>query len=239
MLNYQLQSAVDYAPTQLKVKFTVFYSNEDKATAELLERYRQMSVENIEWNFIALNKGELLRRAIGRNRAAKQTTADWIWFTDCDLVFGEETFESLVEELTHQQSRLVFPQTIKRTSLLEKNHELLSGGECKSDDYLKQSDVNTHTYEKAVGAMQIVHGPTAQQYGYCEQLKCYQQPKERWVKTYEDRAYRWILGTHGKPVNVKNIGIIRHVEKGRYTSGSVFSKLRKVNRKLKDKLFGR
>jgi|TARA_R100000687_G_scaffold13842_2_gene10671 hypothetical protein len=87
--------------------------------------------------------------------------------------------------------------------------------------------------------VQIVHGDTARRYGYCEQIDCYQQPKDRWVKTYEDRAFRWLLGTHGKPLNIEDVSIIRHVEKGRYKKNSTFSEMRKANRQAKDKLLAK
>lgn len=239
LLSYQLMSLVDNPPQQFSIRFTVFYSKEDKATVKLLNQYSAVRRDGIQWNFIELDKNALLRRAIGRNQAAKNTSADWIWFTDCDLVFGKDTFNSLAHELTGQRSLLVFPETVKRTSLLEKNNKLLTCDEFNVDDCLKGGSVKFHTFEKATGPVQIVHGPSARKYGYCDQLACYQQPQERWVKTYEDRAFRWLLGTHGEPINVADVSIIRHVEKGRYGSDSALSKLREMNRKIKDKLLAR
>lgn len=239
LLSYQLQSLVDYAPKELVITLTVFYSDEDQATVKLLEQYNTIDLDTIKWNFVQLDKSALLRRAIGRNKAAKNTNADWIWFTDCDLVFGKNTFSSLKHQLTGQQSILVFPGTVKRTSLLEKDNDFLTRDGYNANDCLEQDSVNTHTFEKATGPVQIVHGSIAREYGYCDQLACYQQPKERWVKTYEDRAFRWLLGTHGEPISVADVGIIRHVEKGRYTSGSWLSKIRQMNRRIKDKLLAR
>ncbi|MGM0526748.1 MAG: glycosyltransferase family A protein [Pseudomonadota bacterium] len=239
LLSYQLQSLIDYAPNQLTIKFTVFYCQEDQATVKLLDQYSAISHDNINWNFVELDKSALLRRAIGRNKAAKSTSADWIWFTDCDLVFGKNTFSSLRDQLTGQQSILVFPATVKRTSLLEKDNELLTCDRFNAADCLENDTCNFHTFEKATGPVQIVHGSIAREYGYCDQLACYQQRKDRWVKTYEDRAFRWLLGSHGEPIDVGDVGIIRHVEKGRYSSGSLLSKIREMNRRMKDKLLAR
>lgn len=239
LLRYQLQSLIDHAPTDFQVVHTVFYSEQDTDTVELLRRVGATSPENITWNFVPLPTEDLLRRAIGRNLAAKNTEADWIWFTDCDLTFGTDTFASLKEALTGQDNILVFPGTVNRTALLDKDDERLQSSKLSAEDCLNSDCVKQHTFEKATGPVQIVRGHIARQYGYCDQLDCYQQPKERWVKTYEDRTFRWLLGTHGQPVDVENVGIIRHVEKGRYNKASSLSALRKVNRRLKDKLLAR
>ena len=239
LLRYQLQSLIDNAPSDLQITHTVFYSDQDKETVALLRSVESGSSETIEWNFIALPTEDLLRRAIGRNMAAKNTRADWIWFTDCDLIFGAETFSSLKEALTGQDSILVFPGTVSRTSLLSQQDEMLHGDKFSAEDCLNRDCVKQHTFEKATGPVQIVRGDIAREYGYCEQLDCYQQPKERWVKTYEDRTFRWLLGTHGQAVEVDDVGIIRHVEKGRYNKSSSLPKLRKANRRLKDKLLAR
>ncbi|MEX1220545.1 MAG: glycosyltransferase [Idiomarina sp.] len=238
---FQLQSLVNNPPTQFKLVFTGFYCKSDKQTVELIEHYRQMQLANVEWNFIALSKERLLRRAIGRNKAAKATKADWIWFTDCDVIFGPDTFTSLFEQLSEERSILVFPKKVNRTALLCKDDAILKKNREEAVDLnvLATCKFKNHTFEKATGAVQIVAGSIARKYGYCEGVNCYQQPQERWVKTYEDRAFRWILGTHGKPLKIKQVSIIRHEEKGRYKKNTFGAKLRTANRRLKDRLFSR
>ena len=237
---YQLKSLVDNAPKNLKVTLTGFYCPEDRETVSLIEEYSAKQIDNIEWNFVPLEKGELMRRAIGRNKAAKETKADWIWFTDCDLLFGEKTLSSLKQALTGETCILVFPKTVKRTALLSKEHQVLSkSDETAVDENLKETSFNLHTFKKATGPVQITHGDTARQYGYCEQISCYQQPKDHWAKAFEDRAFRWLLGTHGKPLAIDDVSIIRHAEKGRYKKASKFSLMRKSIRQMKDKLLAK
>jgi hypothetical protein len=237
---YQLKSLVDNPPADFKVTLTGFYCSEDKETEALIEEYSGKKVDNIEWNFVALEKNDLMRRAIGRNKAAKETKADWIWFTDCDLIFGENTFRSLKQALTQESCILVFPEKVARTALLSKEHDVLCNGqEISVDECLEKAGYNYHTFGKATGPVQITHGDTARRYGYCEQTDCYQQPKDHWAKAYEDRAFRWLLGTHGKPLAIDDVSIIRHVEKGRYREDSTFSEMRKANRQTKDKLLGK
>ena len=68
--------------------------------------------------------------------------------------------------------------------------------------------------------------------GYCDSIKYYQSPAERWMKTYEDRAFRWLIGTHGTPLPIPNVCQIRHIVKGRYAKQeSAMTKIRKFIRK--------
>jgi len=46
-----------------------------------------MEVPNVTWNWMPFEKESLFRRGIGRNQAALNTNAHWVWFTDCDLMF--------------------------------------------------------------------------------------------------------------------------------------------------------
>ena len=86
--------------------------------------------------------------------------------------------------------------------------------------------------KKAKGPHQITHGDIARACGYCDSIKYYQSPAERWMKTYEDRAFRWLIGTHGTPLPIPNVCQIRHIVKGRYAKQeSAMTKVRKFIRK--------
>ena len=79
-------------------------------------------------------------------------------------------------------------------------------------DRPRVADIDTSQFElaanppKAKGAYQVVHGDVARQCGYCEQIPLYQRPAPRWAKTYEDTAYRWLLGTDGVGLDVSSTG---------------------------------
>ena len=90
------------------------------------------------------------------------------------------------------------------------------------------------TRTKAKGPYQIMHGDVARACGYCEDLGLYQKPSERWRKTYEDRAFRWIIGTQGTPLEVPGACQIRHVVKGRYKKDTFMSKVRMFIRKSQE-----
>lgn len=237
-LAYQLASIVKYPPTSCQLTFTLFYSEQDNQTVALLAKYQQLQVANVTWNFQALATPKLLRRAIGRNQAAKASTADWVWFTDCDVLFFEKCFDSLALQLQNRQQLLVFPRTLKATELLEADATVLTEQVDLNAD-ISGSLFNLRHYKKATGPIQIVHGDVARQCGYCDSLSVYQRPKPVWVKTYEDRAFRWLLGTDGVPIEIDNLYLIRHVQKGRYQPKSRFSALRRMNRRIKAALFNK
>lgn len=238
-LSYQLDSIARFPPSTGMLTFTLFYSLEDHETVALVAKYKAMTLERVKWNFQALDTPKLLRRAIGRNQGAKQTKADWIWFTDCDVLFLDNCLDSLNEALQNRKDVLVFPEHLKATSLLKSDNQLLKQETCDSVKTIKNTEFKHRHFKKATGPIQIVHGDVAREVGYCDSLTVYQQPKDRWVKTYEDRAFRWLLGTHGTPINLKNLYLIRHEDKGRYKKDSKFSKVRQSIRKIKAQLTGR
>ena len=70
--------------------------------AMLLYRFAASGLLPVSW----------FRRGIGRNLAAKSTRADWIWFTDADIVFQEKCLDTLADLLQgrsgariHQEDR--------------------------------------------------------------------------------------------------------------------------------------
>lgn len=240
-LKYQLASLVIFTPQQTLVTMTVFYAQEDKDTVALLERFKKVNLDHVKWNFIALKPEQLMRRSIGRNLAAKATQADWVWFTDCDVLFYEGALDQLNDTLQGRQDLLVYPKQMLATPLLQKDEGVLAR---QTDEQIEswlldQGEVAPRGFSRATGPIQITHGDVARACGYCAVLPYYQQPREHWAKTYEDRVFRWLLGTQGTPIEIENIYWIRHAEKGRYLKNSNWSKIRFAIRQLKEKLIGR
>jgi hypothetical protein len=230
MLTYQLSSFVNYPPTKLNLTITVFYSEEDTKTKAALEYFSQLVVPNVTWNFHALSKGKLFRRGIGRNMAARSTKADWIWFTDCDIIFHQHCLDSLADSLQGETGLLFFPEEEKITEMLKDDDPLLA-----TDAQPQVIDINTEHFslyerdesrDKARGPFQIVHADVARAIGYCEKLSMFQTESERWRKTYEDTAFRWLLGTDGEPKKIDGVFHIHHVTKGRYAENSQLSSVR-------------
>lgn len=229
---YQLSSLVLFPPKNLTVTMTVFYGEQDIKTVELLEFFGRQQVPGVTWNWQPLPKQALFRRAIGRNQAAKQTRADWIWFTDCDLLFRDNCLDALAAALQGRNDVLVYPKAEYCTGLLPPDAAILK----PVMDPLMVLDVDPDLFtvfprDRATGPLQITHGDVARAVGYCESLNYYQQPSNTWCKAYEDRAFRWLLRTQGTPLDVPGVYRIRHVAKGRYTGSALNTGVRSALRK--------
>ncbi|PWK53664.1 glycosyl transferase family 2 [Pleionea mediterranea] len=234
LLAYQLSSYCLFPPTKTQLTVTVFYCPEDKATEKLLNFFSTQEVVNVTWNWQPLSRTQLFRRSIGRNHAAKHTKADWIWFTDCDILFREGCLDALSEELQDVTTSLVFPRHESTTSMLDDDNPLLKQGAEPAVVDIDTSDFTQHSRDKAKGAFQIVHGDVARAIGYCDKIRLYQTEEHSWRKTYEDKVFRWLLGSRGTPVDIPNVFQIRHVSKGRYKENSKVSELRSKIRHLQE-----
>ena len=239
-LTYQLSSLVNHRTDKLHVTMTVFYAAEDEATKQVLDFFQAIDVPGVTWNWQALPKEKLFRRAIGRNLAAKSTSADWIWFTDCDILFHEGCLDTLADELQGRDDPLVFPRIGLGTDLLTEDAEILNKGregpavlEIPLEKFVPYGDART----KAKGPYQITNGDVARACGYCETIRLYQKPCDRWRKTYEDRAFRWLMGTHGIALDIPGACQIRHIVKGRYKKDTFAARARTFIRKIQDRLF--
>jgi hypothetical protein len=218
LLAYQLSSLVNFPPGRARVRMTVFHTAEDIRTLALLEFFGGIQVPNVAWNWQLLPRTQLFRRSIGRNRVARGTDADWIWFTDCDIVFHRDCFDTLADLLQGRRDFMVYPKEERVTAMLAETDPVLIA----ERDRPKVVDIDASQFTlmanppKAKGAYQIVHGDVARQVGYCEQLPVFRRPAPRWAKTYEDSAFRWLLGTPGVGLDIPGVYRIRHVQKGRY-----------------------
>lgn len=227
LLRFQTSSLVEHPPAHVDVTYTLYHAAEDAPVRELIERFDAQAVPNVTWNWRTLPRGELFRRAIGRHRAALASEADWLWFADCDLIFHAGCLDSLAVALRGKRTGLVFPASERITPLLPGDHPMLNQvpgprGTIDIDPAL----FDESPIEKAKGAFQICHGDVARAVGYCGTIPLYQKPSDVWRKTYEDTVFRRLIGYPGEPVDVRALYRIRHVEKGRYAAGSVWSRLR-------------
>ncbi|WP_057832477.1 glycosyltransferase family 2 protein [Colwellia sp. TT2012] len=234
MLTYQLSSFVNYPPTKCALTVTVFYAVEDTKSQAVLDFFNKQTVENVTWNFQVLSKGKLFRRGIGRNMAARTTNADWLWFTDCDIIFHKNCLDSLAEQLQGKQESLYYPQQERTTEMLAQDDPML-----RQDSEPQLVDIDAdgfslHSRDKAKGAFQIVHGDVARAIGYCEKLKIFQTEDDRWRKTYEDTAFKWLISSEGIPLDIDGVFQIRHVQKGRYAKDSNISRVRSKIRRLQE-----
>jgi len=229
---YQLSSLIQHPPRALDVVMTVYYSEEDTNTVRMLNYFEQHKVPGVSWNWRALPKEQLFRRGIGRNHAALNTNADWIWHTDCDVMFNEDALDTLAEALQGCEAPLVFPHAEKVTELLEDDDPMLQAAQEPRIVDMPEGAVSRRELKKATGPVQIQHGDAARQFGYCNATSIYLVPAQSWAKCHEDRVFRWMMGTQGMPLTIPNVCRIRHISKGRYTGTETSNKLRTWVRKI-------
>lgn len=227
LLAYQLSAIVNFPPAQASIRMTVFYAPEDLRTRAMLDFFGAMQVPGVTWNWQPLEPRRLFRRAIGRNLIARNTSADWVWFTDCDIIFHRGCLDALVEQLQGRTDRLVYPAVEYVTAMLAETDPLIAA----ERDRPRIVDIDTSQFAllavpQATGAYQIVHGDIARACGYCEQVPVFQRPVAKWAKTFEDRTFRWLMRTLGTPLDIPGVHRIRHVHKGRYGDNRVLALLR-------------
>lgn len=227
LLAYQLSSYVLHPPANTVVTVTVFFSEEDTKTAKTLDFFSGIATKNVIWNWQAVDKSLLFRRAIGRNRAAFNTTADWVWYADCDLIFSNSVIDDIAAHLKASQNPFHFPG-------YEFISELLPQGDPTLREYAEAAVVDIdpkgfrrRDIQKAVGAFQIVRGDLLREAGYCNSIPLFQTPSNHWLKTYEDTIFRWLIGTDGEKLPAGGTYRIRHQEKGRYHKNSISGTIRK------------
>ena len=236
-LVYQLSSLVLFQPLKIDVRMTVFYCQEDEKTSQLLDFIEQHQVPGVTWNWRSLPRQQLFRRGIGRNLAALETEADWAWFTDCDLMFRDNCLDELADLLQGRQDTLLFPQEERTTDLLAEDSPMLQvGADTPQILDIDASSFTSRQMTRATGPLQIAHGDVCRAVGYCRSIGVYQQPSETWCKAHEDRAFRWLLQSQGRPLPIPGVYRIRHISKGRYTGSQGSSRLRTQVRKLQSRL---
>jgi len=216
LLTYQLSSLVLYPPSQLSVRMTVFHNGEDVRTGEVLRFFGGVEVSNVEWRWWHVEKGCLFRRAIGRNMAALDSHADWVWFTDCDQVFHKSCLDSLPEQLAHQTAPLVFPKYVGCSEHLDLESPLIraSSGPPRVID-INPAEFTLKLQDRAIGALQIARGETVRTTGYCKDIPRFMRPASRFHRTREDVAFRRFMGTPGEPIDLPGLYRIEHRPKGR------------------------
>ncbi len=237
MALYQMSSLVLFPPEKASVVFTFFYSTEDADTVSLLRFFEKQQVPNVMWNPRAMPKEQLFRREIGRNRAALSTRADWVWFTDCDIVFHRGCLDGLAEALQGRRDALLFPREERTTELLDDTDPILRPA--SREWAVTDIDVRRftpHVRDRAKGEHQIVHGDVARAVGYCDRIPSYQTPAEHWCKCRGDRAFRWLLRTPGIPIEVPAVYQIRHKSKGRYATRGPMARVRGALRQIQDRV---
>jgi hypothetical protein len=210
MLTAQLSSLVIWRP-RCRVKITVFTSAGDRRTADVLRGFgaaHEQPAHSVWVSSWTLPLPQLLRRAIGRNLAAKASTADVVWFGDCDYLFGDGCLDKLAEH--EWKAGLGFPLG----AYIHKDH---ATGDAEMGHVVPgqvwEPDLSLFVPWKArgaIGGLQIAPGDVARR-GYCDGTKWQNEVRaDDFQDTREDRAYRGsVPGPHDR-IHLPNLYRIRH-----------------------------
>jgi hypothetical protein len=217
MLTAQLSSLVLWRPKCI-VKVTVFCTPGDKLTAKVLAGFRATIEKppNTVWvRPWHVPPPCLFRRAIGRDMAGKASTADVVWFADCDYLFtegpdGKATLDHLAEHTWTTQAG--FPAQ----ALIHKTH---ATGDAEMARVVPgevwEPDLSLFQPWKppgAIGGLQIVPGDVARR-GYCTGTKWLNPTNAAdFQDTREDRVYRCsIPGPHTR-LDLPGLYRLRHTD---------------------------
>ena len=225
--NFFLSSFVLHPPKECEVKVTICYCEEDEGTVSLLDYFGGFDIENVEWDWHAMERGRLMRRAIGRNEVALSCEADFLLFSDCDYLFYDRALDQLAQKMTascEDGPKMMYPRIVMSSADHDKGDKEID----RVQNFRGLYEVNRELYTPqrirvAIGGVQYVNGETAR-LGYLPHNKKFQAPEKEWRQTREDKHYRgWLAGAHGvQSVNysdIETIFRIRHSTRGRFDIG--------------------
>ena len=214
-LLFQLSSLVLYPPQVVDVQLTVFFTEADANTVRVLEFIQaQQLATKVSIRPWRLEPDRITRRMIGRNLAALETKADWVWFTDCDYVFRSGCLDG-VAKLRPDLAPLYFPRTAMANIAHEMgDSELLRVAHCNVVVDIDPSKYAPQTFRRAIGGIQLVSGTTARQHGYVSHSRYHQAKSSTWVPNHDDIWFRRTLNCSGTPIELSNLYRIRHSSRG-------------------------
>jgi hypothetical protein len=220
LLTYQLSSLVSFPPSLVTVCMTVFCSDEDPQTLEVVDFFQRIEVPALRIRLWKLPTARLFVRGIGRNLAALATDADWIWFTDCDYCFRGGTIDWLAHASIPDNKSLIFPRRLFQSRSHTDGDRAIeeASGEPRIVN-IRESDFIAVRLSRAIGGVQICRGDVARDRGYVRGAKFHHRKAARWQRAREDVAFRRDLRTRGMPVEMPNVFRIRHSQCGRQTIG--------------------
>lgn len=225
-LRAQLGSLAAHPP-KCDWKICVCHFLDDRDVVERLYSYKSLLGDHL-YGIGFGTKGELFRRAIGRNIAALDSNeAEIVWFTDVDHVFGEGCIDSLLEtwrtlqwnaQTVGEPVAMVYPKTIQ----IQTEH---ARGDRFVEEQLKHptlcpfpddAEWETKKYDRAIGGIQICNGNLVRQHGYLNGTK-WIQPTDG-TKPFpsfgDDKAFRNRMAELGKivPIELPNLFRLRHTK---------------------------
>lgn len=227
LLQWQLNSLLNYDTGGLfNTQITVYCSVQDKQTIDTLNYFQPLFNKRQYTKLVAVGvaKEYLFRRAIGRNNAALHSTADIMWFTDCDHLFLGTSLHAAWIRCLEASTNMVHPKQVYINTTHADGDTLLNVAKngrqdiktaCVLNEYSKQ--LFTLRKEKnAWGGLQIVKGDYARKHGYLNGTDWVNpvNADEGFRSCKCDVPYRKSCGG-STGVDIPNVYRIRHTRAGR------------------------
>ena len=217
LLVYQLSSLALYKP-DTPTMLTVFAAESDEDTVMAVKTFKAAGVNARLW---LLPMEMVKNRSIGRNMAAKETKADVVWFSDCDLVFGDGAIDSLYidEQWSSGEEKLFRPHHVLNHNSLWMGDEYIDSVESLCSYDVQAEDFTKSRIRRPSGAYQIVSGDVARKHGYVPDIESHQEPyrQPEFRRNYSDVGYRKQLARAGVfkgVLEIPNVYRIRHTISG-------------------------
>jgi len=192
LLTAQL-SSLELWPAKADIQVTVCTAKSDNLTMSVCKAFNNDWVEDSDYPVLetieAAEHRWLFRRSIIRNRCAKESLADIVWFCDADYIFGQGCLDALAAS---DFKGLAYPKEVQihRAHWLgDKEIARIEPGKLFEPDL---SLFETKREKFAIGGLQIVDGDSARKYGYLDATKWVQPVPDAqdFLDTKEDKAFR-------------------------------------------------
>jgi len=155
------------------------------------------------------------RRSIGRNIAAKHSTADIVWFSDVDQVYYKGCLDRLAELKWAEDTSMVFPKEIMIHRDWETGDQAAAVVASPRLVDIDPAEFIPKRYGRAIGGVQIVRGDFARCFGYLPDSEKYQKPVDGMFGDFrDDIVYRSFCKRKAKMRGVDLPGMfrIRHTQ---------------------------
>lgn len=208
LLSFQLSSFILFPPKNTYI-YTLFFSETDKNTQDVIDFFKPKLEGVIELNLKPTEEGLLFNRGAGRNIALHESKADWIWFTDVDYLFRHNCLDDLYNILKSEQYVLVHPSKIKQNKSTKDGDDIIEAIKDISVRDITPENYIIHKIRRAIGGAQITNVLKTKHLDYCSYLGTY----KKWHITFSDVEFRRKISSRSN-INVNDIFRIRHTEKG-------------------------
>jgi hypothetical protein len=178
LLAWQLSSLILYPPKGHEVTYTLYSDPDDEATRNTVDFFVPKLPAEVRLAQQSQKLPYLRNRAVGRNEAARATTADWVWFTDTDYLFLNKCWDDLATRVAAKPAlRFVWPALILETDWPTGDRMIAQMDKLAVRNVLL-TGIPGKRMPRAIGGIQIAHGPTVREIGYCPEIT---GPRDEWL----------------------------------------------------------